>query len=178
MKKRFLEAARITKTVGLRGEMRAQLLCDYPQILTDFDLVLGKEHLPIKAISAVPLKNDMCKIRLEGIETAEQAQKLVGKILYLDREDAELPKDTWFIADLIGLPVYDAESGKLYGKVTEILQNGPTDVYVLKSSEGRELLFPAIPDVLKKVDTEGERIEIVPLKGLFEDQEEIPAKEE
>lgn len=178
MKKRFLEAARITKTVGLRGEMRAQLLCDDCQILTDFDLVLGKEHLPINAISAVPLKNDMCKIRLEGIETAEQAQKLVGKILYLDREDAELPEDTWFIADLIGLPVYDAESGKLYGKVTEILQNGPTDVYVLKSSEGRELLFPAIPEVLKKVDIEGERIEIVPLKGLFEDQEEIPAKEE
>ena len=128
MKKRFLEAARITKTVGLRGEMRAQLLCDDCQILTDFDLVTGKEHSPVKAVSAVPLKNDMCKIRLEGVETAEQAQKLIGKILYLDREDAELPEDTWFIADIIGLPVYDAESGRRYGNVTEILQNGPTDV--------------------------------------------------
>ena len=116
MKKRFLEAARITKTVGLRGEMRAQLLCDGCRILTDFDLVLGKERSPVKVLSAVPLKNDMCKIRLEGIETAEQAQKLAGKILYLDREDADLPEDTWFIADIIGLPVYDAESGELYGE--------------------------------------------------------------
>lgn len=171
MKKRFLEAARITKTVGLRGEMRAQLLCDDCQILTDFDLVLGKEHLSVKVTSAVPLKNDMCKIRLEGVESAEQAQKLVGKVLYLDREDAELPQDTWFIADIIGLPVYDAESGRLYGKVTEILQNGPADVYCLKTEEGRELLFPAIPEVLKKVDVDGERIEIVPLKGLFDDEE-------
>lgn len=173
MKKRFLEAARITKTVGLRGEMRAQLLCDGCRILTDFDLVLGKERSPVKVLSAVPLKNDMCKIRLEGIETAEQAQKLAGKILYLDREDADLPEDTWFIADIIGLPVYDAESGELYGKVTEILQNGPADVYCLKTSEGRELLFPAIPQVLKKVDIDGERIEIEPLKGLFDGQEEV-----
>lgn len=173
MKKRFLEAARITKIVGLKGEMRAQLLCDTCEILTDFDLVLGKEHLPVNVTSAVPLKNDMCKIRIKGIETAEEAQKLVGKILYLDREDAELPTDTWFIADIIGLPVYDAESGRLYGKVAEILQNGPTDVYSIKTEEGRELLFPAIPEVLKKVDIDGERIEIVPLKGLFDGAEEV-----
>ena len=94
-------------------------------------------------------------------------------MLYLDREDAELPEDTWFIADIIGLPVYDAESGALYGRVTEILQNGPADVYCLKTSEGRELMFPAIPQVLKKVDIDGERIEIVPLKGLFDGQEEV-----
>lgn len=173
MKKRFLEAAKITKAVGLRGEMRAQLLCDGCRILTDFDLALGGEHLPVKVLSAVPLKNDMCKIRLKGVETAEQAQKLAGKILYLDRDDAELPPDTWFIADIIGLPVYDAESGELYGRVTEIMQNGPADVYCIKTEEGRELLFPAIPDVLKKVDVEGERIEIVPLKGLFDGQEEV-----
>lgn len=173
MKKRFLEAARITKIVGLKGEMRAQLLCDSCDILTDFDLALGKEHLSVNVTSAVPLKNDMCKIRIKGVETAEEAQKLVGKILYLDREDAELPTDTWFIADIIGLPVYDAESGRLYGKVAEILQNGPTDVYCLKTEEGKELLFPAIPEVLKKVDIDGERIEIVPLKGLFDGAEEV-----
>lgn len=173
MKKKFLEAARITKIVGLKGEMRAQLLCDSCDILTDFDLTLGKEHLSVNVTSAVPLKNDMCKIRIKGVETAEEAQKLVGKILYLDREDAELPTDTWFIADIIGLPVYDAESGRLYGRVTEILQNGPTDVYCLKTEEGKELLFPAIPEVLKSVDVEGERIEIVPLKGLFDGAEEV-----
>ena len=82
----------------------------------------------------------------------EQAQKLIGQTLYIDREDAELPEDTWFIADLIGLPVYDFDSGRLYGRVKEILQNGPADVYLLSTAEGRELLFPAIPQVLKSVD--------------------------
>ncbi len=173
MKKRYLEAAKLTKIVGLRGEMRAQVLCDNPDILTDFDLFLGESHTPYTAVSAYPVKNDMCKIKLKGVDTAEDAQKLIGQILYIDREDAELPKDTWFIADLINLPVYDAQSGKLYGKVKEILQNGSTDVYLLNTPEGKELLFPAIPQVLKKVDIENERIEIIPLPGLFEDWEEI-----
>lgn len=170
MKKRYLEAARITKTVGLKGEMRAQLLCDDCGILTEFDLFLGKEHNPVHAVSGFPVGGDMCKLRLDGVDSIEQAQKLVGKILYIDREDAELPEDTWFIADIIGLPVYDADSGRLYGKVKDILQNGPTDVYLLKGSDGRELMFPAIPEVLIKVDTEEERIEIRPLKGLFDDE--------
>lgn len=175
MKKRYLEAAKITKTVGLKGEMRARVLCDNADILTDFDLYLGREHSAVTVTSAVPVSNDMCKLRIEGIGTVEAAQKLVGQTLYIDREDAELPQDTWFIADIIGLPVYDADSGKCYGKVREILQNGPTDVYLLKGGDGRELMFPAIPEVLLKVDVEGERIEIRPLKGLFDDEEAVNA---
>ena len=170
MKKRFLEAARITKPVGLRGEMRAQLYCDTHELLTDFDLYLGKEHKPVQVTSAVPLKNDMCKLKIEGVNTVEEAQLLTGKMLYLDREDAELPEDTWFIADLIGLPVYDADSGQLYGKVDEILQNGSTDVYSIKTEEGKQLLFPAIPEVLIDVDIDGEKIVIRPLPGLFDEE--------
>ena len=177
MKKRYLEAAKITKTVGLKGEMRARLLCDNADILTDFDLYLGKEHTALTVTSAVPVSNDMCKLKIEGIGTVEAAQKLVNQTLYIDREDAELPEDTWFIADIIGLPVYDADSGRCYGKVKDILQNGPTDVYVLKGIDGRELMFPAIPEVLLKVDVDGERIEIRPLKGLFEDEEIVAAPE-
>ena len=170
MKKRWLEAAKITKPVGLRGEMRAQLYCDTCELLTNFDLYLGKEPKPVQVTSAAPLKNDMCRIRIEGVSTAEEAQTLAGSMLYLDREDAELPEDTWFIADLIGLPVYDADSGQLYGKIDEILQNGPTDVYSIKTEEGKQLFFPAIPDVLIDVDVDGEKIVIRPLKGLFDEE--------
>lgn len=173
MKKRYLEAARLTKTVGLKGEMRAQVLCDDCSLLTDFDLYLGREHKQVTVISAYPIANDMCKLKIEGVDTVEKAQPLVGSILYLDREDAELPEDTWFIADILGLPVYDADSGKLYGEVKEIMQNGPTDVYLIRAKDGRELMFPAIPEVLINVDIDNGRLEIRPLKGLFEDEEII-----
>lgn len=168
MKKRYLEAARLTKTVGLKGELRAQVLCDSVDVLTDFELYMGKEHNRVAVISAVPVNDNMCKLKIEGVNTVEAAQKLVGQILYLDREDAELPEDSYFIADLIGLPVYDADSGRLYGKVREILQNGPTDVYLIKTEEGKELMFPSIPEVLLNVDIENGKIEIRPLKGLFD----------
>lgn len=170
MKKRFLEAAKITKPVGLRGEMRAQLYCDSPELLTDFDLYLGKEHKPVTVTGATGLKNDMCKLKIEGVNTVEEAQLLTGKMLYLDREDAQLPEDTWFIADLIGLPVYDADNGQLYGRIDEILQNGPTDVYSIKTEDGKQLLFPAIPQVLIDVDVDGEKIIIRPLEGLFDEE--------
>ena len=170
MKKRHLEAARITKPVGLRGEMRAQLYCDGCEMLTGFGLYLGKELKPVEITAAVPLKNDMCRIRIKGIVTIEEAQPLAGKILYLDREEAQLPPDTWFIADIIGLPVYDIDSGVRYGVINDVIQNGPTDVYSVKAQNGRELLFPAIPEVLINVDIEGEKILIRPLEGLFDEE--------
>lgn len=172
MKKRYLEAARLTKTVGLKGEMRAQIMCDGCDILTEFELYLGKEHKPMRVTSAYPIANDMCKLKIDGIDTVEKAQSLVGGILYLDREDAELPEDTWFIADVLGLPVYDIDTGELYGEVKEVMQNGPVDVYLIKGGRG-ELMFPAVPEVLINVDLEGEKIEIRPLKGLFDDQEAV-----
>lgn len=177
MKKRYLEAAKLTKTVGLKGEMRAQVLCDSCEVLTDFDLYLGKEHKPVRVTSAYPIANDMCKLRIEGVDTVEMAKAMVGSILYLDREDAELPEDTWFIADVLGLPVYDIDTGELYGEVKEILQNGPTDVYLIKGGRRGELMFPAIPEVLINLDIEKEKIEIRPLKGLFEDQEAVTGDE-
>ena len=125
--------------------MRAKVLCDDCGLLTDFDLYLGKEHRPVRVISAYPIANDMCKLKIEGVDTVEKAQPLVGSTLYLDREDAELPEDT---------------------------ESGPTDVYLIKGKRG-ELMFPAIPEVLINVDIQNEKIEIRPLKGLFDDQEAV-----
>ncbi len=173
MKKRYLEAARLTKTVGLKGEMRAQVLCDGCEMLTDFDLYLGAEHKPVKVTGAYAIANDMCKLKIESVDTVEKAQPLVGSILYIDREDAELPDDTWFIADILGLPVYDVDTNEFYGEVKEIMQNGPTDVYLIRGESGKELMFPAIPEVLISVDPDKERIEIRPLKGLFDNEEAI-----
>ena len=90
------------------------------------------------------------------------------KTLYMNRDDAELPEDTWFIADLIGLEVRDADSGRVYGKIDEVMQNGPTDVYSIKTPAGKQQLFPAIPEVLLEVNVDGGYMVIRPLPNLFE----------
>lgn len=174
MKKQYLEMARLTKTIGLKGEMRAQIYCDSEQMLLDFEtLYLGKEKTPVRVESVRAQKNNMAAVRLSGTETVEQAEKLCGKIIYLDRNDAELPEGTYFIDDLIGMSVIDADDGRVYGKVNEILQNGATDVYSIKTPSGKELLFPAIPDVLLDIDTKRDIITIRPLPNLFELEDEI-----
>ena len=121
MKKKYLEIGKITKLQGLKGEVRVQYYCDEPEMLCDFDtLYLGKEHTPVNPQKARYLKADVAVLKLKGVDTPEDAEKLIGKMLYFDRDDMELPEDTWFIQDIIGLEVYDADSGKLYGKVETV----------------------------------------------------------
>ena len=169
MKQQFLEAGRITKLQGLKGELRMQYYCDGPERLDGLKtLYLDKGKTPIGLTASRYLKSDVTVIKLEGIDTPEDAQKLIGKTLYLNRNDLELSKDEWFIADLIGLSVVDADNGRVYGKIDEIYQNGSTDVYSLRTPEGKQYLFPAIPEVLLETDLDGGEIVIRPLPNLFE----------
>lgn len=169
MKQQFLEAGRITKLQGLKGELRMQYYCDGPERLDGLKtLYLDKGKTPVGLTASRYLKSDVTVIKLEGIDTPEDAQKLIGRTLYLNRNDLALSEDEWFIADLIGLSVVDADNGRVYGKIDEIYQNGSTDVYSLRTPEGKQYLFPAIPEVLLETDLDGGRIVIRPLPNLFE----------
>ena len=84
-----------------------------------------------------------------------------------DRKDArKLPKGTYFIADLIGLDVYTDE-GNLLGKVNDIFNRGSSDIYSIKNDEGKEILLPAIEDVIKQVDLDNEKIIVHIIDGLL-----------
>lgn len=166
--KKFLEIAKITSTQGIRGEVRCQYYCDAPEVLCEFDtLYFDKGKTAVNVERAHSHKN-IVVMKLEGVNSIEEAQKYIGKLLYLDREDAELPEETYFIQDIIGLTVKDADTGEVYGKVTDIYQNGAADVYSIKRENGAEYMFPCIDEVVKKIDVEGGEILITPLDGLFE----------
>lgn len=168
--KKYLEIAKIVATQGVRGEVRCQYYCDAPEVLCEFDLLyLDKGKTAVHIVRAFPHKN-IVVMKLEGVNSIEDAQKYIGKVLYLDRDDAELPEETYFIQDIIGLEVKDADTGEVYGKVSEIYQNGAADVYSIKRSDGTELMFPCVDEVVKKIDVEGGEILITPLDGLFESE--------
>lgn len=171
--KKFLEIAKIVATQGIRGEVRCQYYCDYPEVLCEFDvLYLDKGKTEVHIERAFPHKN-VVVVKIEGVNTIEDAQQYIGKMLYLDRDDAELPEGSYFIQDIIGLTVKDADSGVVYGKVTDVYQNGASDVYSIKQPNGTELMFPYIDEVVLSIDIEGGEIIIRPLPGLFEDWEEV-----
>ena len=85
--------------------------------------------------------------------------------------DAHLKKGDWFIAELIGCRAEDANSGKVYGTVTDVSQTGANDVWHITDDNGAETLIPAIPDVVSSVDVENGIVLITPLKGLFSDED-------
>ena len=169
--KRFLEIGKIVAVQGIRGEVRCQYYCDAPEVLCDFDtLYLDKGKTSLTVTRAYPHKN-IVVMKFEGIDTIEKAQPYIGKILYLDRNDAELEEGLYFIQDIIGLEVIDADTGRVYGKITDVYQNGASDVYSMRQPDGSELMFPCIDEVVLETDIEGGKMLIRPLKGLFEDAE-------
>ena len=167
--KQFLEIGKIVATQGIRGEVRCQYYCDSAEVLCDFDeLYLDKGKTPVHVLRAYPHKN-VVVMKIEGVDTIEQAQPLIGKVLYMNRDDAVLPEGLYFIQDIIGLTVMDIDTGQVYGKITDVYQNGASDVYSMKQPDGSELMFPCIDEVVIKTDVEGGEMLIRPLPGLFDD---------
>ena len=162
MKKQFLEIGKIVATQGIRGEVRVQYYCDSAEVLCDFDtLYLDKGKTAVNVTRAFPHKN-VVVMKFEGIDRIEQAQPLIGKLLYLDRDDAELEEGLYFIQDIIGLTVKDADTGAVYGRITDSI----------RKEDGSELLFPCIDEVVLKTDIDAGEMIIRPLPGLFDDADE------
>lgn len=164
----LLEIGKIVAVHALKGEMRVQPWCDTPDFLTEFDeLCLDGEWLEVE--SARVHKNIVI-LKLEGINTPEMAQKQVDKILYIDRDQVELPEGTYFVADLIGLKVIDADDReKVYGTLTDVTETGANDVYHIRFENGKTQLIPAIPQVVIETDIENGIMAIRPLEGLFDE---------
>ncbi|MDE5620070.1 MAG: ribosome maturation factor RimM [Ruminococcus sp.] len=167
MKKEYLEAGKIVNTHGIRGEVKIMPYTDVPELLCEFDrLFIGKERNEI-IIECSRVAKNMVIAKLEGVDTPEQAEKLRNRLLYMHRDDLELDEDTYFIQDLIGIEVKDADTGFVYGKITDVMQTGANDVYVIEG-DGREYLVPAIADVIISTDIDTDSMTIRALEGLFE----------
>lgn len=166
--KDYLEIGKIVTVHGLRGDVKVQPWCDSPEFLCAFPvLYLGKEKKEVEVIDARVQKN-MVVLRLGGYETVEQAESLRNQMLYLHREDVELEDGTYFVQDLMGLDVLDADSGVSYGILKDVLQTGANDVYVVQPEGGKEVLIPAIPDVIVETNLEAGCMKIRPLEGLLD----------
>lgn len=167
MKKEYLEAGKIVTTHGVRGEVKIMPYTDTPELLAEFDrLFIGKAKDEVIIERSRVFKN-MVIAKIEGVDTPEAAEKLRNKVLYMHRDDLELDDDTYFIQDLIGIEVRDADSGQVYGVIDDVMQTGANDVYVVKG-EDREYLVPAIADVVVSTDIDGNVMTIRPLDGLFD----------
>lgn len=170
MRKQFLEAGKIVGTHGIRGAVRVQPWSDSGDFLEKFKLFyldsLGKSVITAERIQP---GNSTVIIKFKGIESIEAAEKLRGSLIYINRDDVRLPEGRYFINDLLGCEVTDADSGAILGKITDVSATGANDVWHIRK-DGREYLVPAIEQVIVSVDTEAGAVVIRPLKGIFDDE--------
>ncbi|MBR0483262.1 MAG: 16S rRNA processing protein RimM [Oscillospiraceae bacterium] len=169
--KRFLEIGKITNVHGLHGELKVYPWCDDAAFLCSFEeLYLDKNGKYPVQVQNARIQQNLIIMKIYGCDTREQAEAMKGKILYMDREDVELEDGCYFIQDLIGLQVLDADTGRVWGVLRDVFQTGANDVYeIWNEEEKKEYLAPAIPDVIIETSLEKGIMKIRPLKGLFED---------
>lgn len=171
MKKQFLDSGKIVGTHGIKGEVRIEPWCDSPEFLCAFKkLYLDEKGQTFIEVKSRPHKN-ITLAKIKGVDTIEAAEKLRGKIIYINRDDITLDEGVNFVQDLIGIEVKDAENGTVYGKITDVLRTGANDVYEITDSNNKKYLAPVIDEVVAEINVDGGFVLIRPMKGIFDDED-------
>lgn len=165
---KLLETGMVVTTHGINGEVRVNPWSDGPEFFLELRRVtIAGRVYPVRYCRA---HKNVVLMKLEGIDSIDDAMQLVNQTVYIDRDDVALEEGCYFIADLLGLSVEDADTGERYGAVVDVIKTGANDVYVVRTGTEppKDLLVPVIKDVVLRVDLAAGRILIRPLPGLFD----------
>lgn len=169
--KKYLETGKIVGTHGVKGMVRVQAWCDSPDFLKQFKhIYTDSDGVNKWTLTSVNPHGNIVLMALKGIDSIEKAEALRNKTIFIDRKDVKLPEGRYFIDDLVGCTVYDADSNSVLGTLTDISQTGANDVWHITKAD-KEYLVPAIDEVIVKVNVEEETLIIRPLKGIFDDED-------
>lgn len=170
MKKQYLQSGKIVGTHGIRGMVRIQPWCDSAEFLCGFKkLYLDADGTNIINISTAKPHGNVVIAAIKGVDTIEKAESFRNKVVYINRNDANLEDERYFIEDIIGSTVFDADTNKILGEICDVSATGANDVWHIKRGE-KEYLIPWIDEVVISVDIDLGQVVIRPLKGIFDDE--------
>ena len=165
----LLEIGQIVNSYGIKGFLKVVPFTDNVHRYNDLKTIyIEKNKKLIKMeIEEVKYHKNLVLIKLKGIDDINDTLEYKNCYIKIDRKDAaELPEDTYFIVDLIGLEVV-TEEGLLLGTLIDVFPTGSNDVYVVKDELGKQTLLPAIGEVIKDVDIENKKMVVHLLEGLI-----------
>jgi 16S rRNA processing protein RimM len=164
----FLVIGKLRRPHGLRGEMLMDVLTDFPERLMPGTLVfLGEEHQP-QRISDLRSQDQALLVTIAGFESPEEVGRFRNYMVYVRADDRPvLPEGEFYHHQLLGLKVVQ-DDGVALGIVSDILVTGANDVYVVQSEDGREILLPAIEEVIQEIDLAQGHLVVHLLPGLIE----------
>ncbi len=164
----YLSIGQIVNVYGFKGEVKVYPLTnDISRFKRLKEVYVEENNALVKyEVEGIKLLSNTVAVKLKGIHTEEAANRLRNAYMKVDRKSAlKLPKDSYFICDLIDLEVYD-EKGLLLGTIKDVLQTGSNDIYVVQTS-GKDILIPALKDVVKKIDLANRNIMVKLPEGLI-----------
>ena len=158
----FLAVGKLRRPHGVKGEMLMEVLTDFPQRLYPKKTIfVGERHEPL-VIKTIRQQDRALLLSFEGIEDKDTVGKLRNLIVYVKNADLpKLPEGEYYYHELMDLTVID-EKGQTLGVLTEILETGANDVYVVQTPQGEEILLPVIDGVILKVDLERRELRVHP----------------
>lgn len=162
-KEQYLECGKIVETHGVRGMVRLECYADSPKTLADLRRLYYKDNHGTYTewkVTRASVQKNMVLVAIEGIDTLDMAIPLKGTVVYGDRADFRLRRGDVFIADILNLPVMDAETGERYGVLEEVITSGVQDVYVVREDDGKSFMIPCVPEFIRKIETDGDNAAI------------------
>lgn len=165
----YIEIGQIVNTNGLKGVVKVNPFTDDIGKFEELKYVYIqlKNELKKVKIEQVRYNKNQVLLKLEGIDSIEEAEKYRNFYLKTEKESQEdLGEDTYYIVDLIGIDVY-SDKNEYLGKIEDVFPTGSNDVYVVKDNLGKQILIPAIADVVKEVDLKNKKMIINLIPGLI-----------
>lgn len=154
---------------GVHGEIKVRLLTDIPERFQHIEVIyLGARHQPHKIEHVRPYKGDMIILKLVGLDDANAAEPLRRQSLMIPADQlAKLPAGSYYQHDILGLRVSTLTNREL-GVLVDIIETGSNDVYVVQGPDGKQMLIPAIKEIVKQINLKQRTMTIDPLPGLLE----------
>jgi 16S rRNA processing protein RimM len=164
----YLNVGFLRRPHGVHGEIMLEIQTEHPEIfLPDVQLYLGKEYLPYTIASSRPHKKGIL-LSFEGIQDRDKVGEFRNTHVYAKISDLpDLAEDEFYDYEIIGLEIIEKETGKSLGTLKEIVKTGANDVYVVKPKSGKEILLPAIPDVILDINLAEGTMSVFLLDGLI-----------
>lgn len=183
----FVDLGKIVSTHGIRGEVKVLPFTDdfgrYKKLKKAYirpkmpvnkcnKNVVAKyseEIISVDIIGCKLLKTTVV-LKIAGVVTVEEAEKYRNMIISIDKNEVPvLPEDSYYVFDLVGCEIFDADNGNdLIGKIQDVIQTGANDVYSVKDTEGDTVLIPAVKDFVQEVDISSKRIVVSLPNGLLD----------
>lgn len=160
-----IQIGQIVNAVALKGEVKVYNYSD-PDRYDHLKSVLVENER--YEISKVRYQSGMVILKLRTVDDRNAAEALKGKYLYvLESELPELPEDTYYIKDLIGMAVVD-QNGETVGELKDVIQNSAQDVYEIRKPDGKLGYIPAVSQFVGEVDMDARIIHVTLIEGLLD----------